>query len=168
MLTALANFLLFQAMEASAGSREETAAAAEEAAEEPPFHVRLRSLEQRVASMGGRPALGACVLPKYMPGQRAQLHATSSAAAVEILRGRMDGAEAVPAPLRKTGSNDAEQAVRTPMVQLRKVEAPVSSSSSKGGPGTPGVAAMKGELAAVLQRRVAQRQQEEVAAASAP
>ncbi|KAL4422300.1 hypothetical protein ABPG75_008497 [Micractinium tetrahymenae] len=111
--------------------------------------VQLRSLERRVASMGGIPALGACVLPKMTPGQRPQLGATASPAAVEIMRGRLGDSDAT--PLRKVGGEE-EGAAPTPLVALRSTPAPAPKSGldpSPGGGAPPG-----SELAAAIARRM--------------
>lgn len=112
--------------------------------------VQLRSLERRVASMGGIPALGACVLPKMTPGQRPQLAATAGPAAVEIMRGRMGDSDAT--PLRRVGGDEEESAAPTPLVALRSTPA----AAPKGGLGaSPGGGAPPGsELAAAIARRM--------------
>lgn len=116
-----------------------------------PFAVQLQSLERRVASMGGIPALGACVLPRMTPGQRPQLQATASPAAVEIMRGRLGGSDADATPLRKAGGGEAEAPVRTPLVQLRHTPAP---PGAKPAPSLLGAAPPNSELAAAIARRM--------------
>lgn len=111
--------------------------------------VPLRSLERRVASMGGIPALGACVLPKMTPGQRPQLAATASPAAIEIMRGRLeDGAVA---PLRRVGGEE-DAAAHTPLVALRAT--PAAPPKSGLGPSPEGAAPPGSELAAAIARRM--------------
>ncbi|KAI7842450.1 hypothetical protein COHA_004089 [Chlorella ohadii] len=124
------------------------AGAAGSGGEGTPFAVQLRSLEQRVAGMGGIPALGACVLPKMTPGMRPQLAATASPAAVEIMQRRLGGEENA-TPLRKTGSGENE-AAPTPLVQLRHTPAP----AGKQGASPLGAAPPNSELAAAIQRRM--------------
>eukprot|EP00887_Chlorella_sp_A99_P005805 scaffold1.g5805.t1 len=131
-----------------------------------PFAVQLRSLEVRVAKMGGRPALGACVLPKSTPGQRTALQATASPAAVEILRGRIGSGDADATPLRKTGGGAGGEATHTPLVALRPVAAAPGGGGLPGGT-TPGEAHPASELAAALQRRAAAREAQEAAAGAA-
>ena len=65
-----------------------------ESAATTPYYVQLRSVEARVASMGGVPALGACVLPKATLGLRQALKVTASPAAVDIMRGQLEGSGA--------------------------------------------------------------------------
>lgn len=142
---------------AARSSEAEEAAAAEGAT---PFAVQLRSLERRVATMGGVPALGACVLPRSTPGVRTQLHATASPAALEMLRSRMSGSEAEATPLRKIGSG-GEEVQHTPLVQLRHVAGGPAGSGSKA---TPGQADPSSELAAALQRRAQRSAAQELAA----
>ncbi|GAB4821334.1 hypothetical protein N2152v2_008380 [Parachlorella kessleri] len=129
-----------------------------------PFNVRLRSLEQRVAAMGGIPALGATVLPRMTPAHKAGLSATASPAAVEIMRGRLGGTDADGlTKLRKT-SSDETGAATTPLVQLRKTNLGGAGSGGGGGGGmhTPeGLAGPNSELAAAIQRRAAQQRQQE-------
>ncbi|PRW45378.1 hypothetical protein C2E21_6062 [Chlorella sorokiniana] len=113
-----------------------------------PFSVQLRSLEQRVAGMGGIPALGACVLPKMTPGMRPQLAVTASPAAVEIMQRRLGGDDHA-TPLRKTGSGEPE-AAPTPLVHLRHTPAPAGKAAVS----PLGAAPPNSELAAAIQRRM--------------
>lgn len=110
--------------------------------------IQLRSLERRVAGMGGIPALGACVLPKMTPGQRPQLAATASPAAIEIMRGRLGDTDAT--PLRKVGEEEA--ATHTPLVALRAT--PAAAPRSGLGPSPEGAAPHGSELAAAIARRM--------------
>jgi hypothetical protein len=129
--------------------------------------AQLCSLERRVASMGGIPALGACVLPRMTPGMRPQLTVTASPAAVEIMRGRLGGSDADATPLRKTGGSGGEaEAAATPLVQLRATPAGRPAD-------TPGGAApADSELAAAIQRRMqrlgSSSPEKDAAAASPP
>lgn len=118
-----------------------------------PYGVQLRSLEQRLASMGGIPALGACVLPRVTPGHRMSLAATASPAAVEIMRGKLGGGETAATPLRKTSSAEDGAVLTTPLVQLRATLAPaVKGAGSVVTPG--GGAPVNSELAAAIARRM--------------
>jgi len=124
------------------------------------FGARLKSMEQRMAAMGGIPALGSATLPRASDSRQG-MRATSSPAAVEMLRGRLDDSAAGPSPLRHTTSSSAaeeEPENSTPLVQLRKVTLNDSGSGSRPPGATPavgpaGLAGPGSELAAALQRR---------------
>ncbi len=109
--------------------------------------------------LAGIPALGATVLPRMTPTQKAGLSATASPAAVEILRGRLGSDADAASRLRKTSSD--EPAAATPLVQLRKTNLGGAGSSS-GGALSPGLGAPNSELAAAIQRRAQQRQQQQL------
>lgn len=122
----------------------------------------------------GIPALGGFVLPRMTPGQKAGLVATSSPAAVEILRGRLGTDADAQTRLRRTASGD-DDTVATPLVQLRKTVLTNNAATAAGGGGgssgsfmgTPGIAGPNSELAAAIQRRAQRQQQLEAAEAAA-
>ncbi|KAI3424730.1 hypothetical protein D9Q98_008119 [Chlorella vulgaris] len=115
-----------------------------------PHGMQLRSLERRVASMGGIPALGACVLPRMTPGMRPQLNTTASPAAVEIMQRRLGGEEAM--PLKKSGLGGEDVQAATPMFKLRATPA-ADASGGRAVTSPQGAAAHTSELAAAIQRR---------------
>jgi hypothetical protein len=137
---------------------QEGGASQDDEGEHTPYAIKLRSLEKRVAAMGGIPALGSVVLPRMTPGQRSGLQATASPAAVEMLRGRVGSEVDAATPLRKTGAQRGESAAAapSPLVLLRKVAEQPGSREGGGGSAaaaSSGEAPFGSELAKALQRR---------------
>ena len=132
-----------------------------------PLGAQLRSLQDRMARMGGTPALGACVLPR--PVAQPALNTTASPAAVEIMKGRLGGTDADATPLRRTGSGVGADKPSAPLVQLRATPVP---APGKAAASPLGAAPPNSELAAAIQRRMqrlasASPEKEAVAAAAA-
>ena len=143
--------LRLQLEDAAAAAAASPAAGGGGEGEGAPYDVQLRSLERRVAAMGGIPALGACVLPRMTPGMRPQLNTTASPAAVEIMQRRLGGEEV--AALKKTGVSE-EEAAPAPLVQLRHTPSPVAAGGQAAARTPLGGAPPNSELAAAIHRRM--------------
>jgi hypothetical protein len=100
----------------------------------------MRSLEKRLAAMGGVPALGGVVLPRLTPAAKAGLQPTASPAAIELRQEPPPGGSPLPPPPRPGPSPPHRYLLR--------------KTPTGAGAGAQGGAVMS-ELEAALQRRKA-------------